>query len=181
MSGPDVAPLSVADAALSDLKSLARTAMPELRTPGQGIAARAVYELDEAVRARAMDAGKAAMQALEEGRAATRAKYQIAEVLKGFPREDVPLHRRLTAPKDTQIGLLRKVQEAAPGEMPNVAGRTWRTCFSEGRIVGSVTGKNSAPKRSGFCFRKKASGKPWVTSSCWRRKWPRIRLPVARR
>jgi hypothetical protein len=132
MSGPDVAPLSVADAALSDLKSFARTAMPELRTPGQGIAARAVSELDEAVRARAMDAGKHAMQALEEGRAATRAKYQIAEVLKGFPREDVPLHRRLTAPKDTQIGLLRKVQEAAPGEMPNVARAYLEEVFQRG-------------------------------------------------
>ena len=121
MTGPDLAPLSTADAALSDLKSLARSAMPELRTQAQGIAAKAVRELDEAVRARATDAGKAAIDALEQGRAATRAKYQIADVLKQFPKEDVPLYRRLTAAQDTQIGFLRKVQEAAPTELPNVA------------------------------------------------------------
>jgi hypothetical protein len=120
MSGPDVAPLSVVDAALGDLKTLARAEIPELRTQGQSIAAQAVQHLDRQVRARAAQAGPKVLTALEEGRGATIGKYQTAGVLEQLRTEPVQVYRQLTAPQDSAIGLLRQVREVAPGHIEKV-------------------------------------------------------------
>lgn len=121
LNGPDVAPVSIVDAALGDLKSMARADIPELRTQGQGLAAAAVKELDKAVRNAAMRGGPAAIGALEEGRGATIGKYQTIEVLELLRQEPVQAYRQLTAPKDSAITLLRKVREIAPMEVEKVA------------------------------------------------------------
>jgi hypothetical protein len=121
LSGPDYAPLSVADAALGDLKTLARVDIPELRTQGQGIAAEAVKQLDRAVQQAARTAGPDAVQALDSGRGATRAKYQAGDVFEALPGEPVQSFRKLVAPKDSGIQFLRQVQELAPSKMPDVA------------------------------------------------------------
>lgn len=126
VSGPSHAPISIVDAALGDLKAMARADVPELRTQGQGLAAAAVKQLDAQVRATAAKAGPEALQALEEGRAATVAKHQIAEVFgdvagKGGDAEPVSIVRKLTAPKDSAVSLLRRVREAAPTAMPEIA------------------------------------------------------------
>lgn len=125
MNGPDVAPLSEVDAALSDLKALARGAdMPELRTSGQGIAAEVVHQLDTQVRGTASRAGPGALQALEAGRAATKAKYGVSEVLdlvtKGST-EPRGIFNRLTAAKDTGLTKLRELHRVAPEQIPEVA------------------------------------------------------------
>ena len=52
MQAPDLAPLSIADSALGELKNLSRVDQTFRRTAGQGIAAEAVTNLDKAVRAR---------------------------------------------------------------------------------------------------------------------------------
>jgi hypothetical protein len=67
-------PLSVADAALSDLKGMARTDQVFRRTQGQGIAASVVRQLDAQVLATAKQAGPKAVKALQQGRQATKAK-----------------------------------------------------------------------------------------------------------
>lgn len=121
MNASEHAPVSVVDAVLGSLKAMARTDMPELRTQGQGIAAMAVKELDKAVRAAAAKAGPEALSALEEGRAATVAKYQAGDVLEQIRAEPVQAFRQMTAPKDSGIAMLRKVQELAPDKMPDVA------------------------------------------------------------
>lgn len=121
LNGPDVAPVSIVDAALGDLKSMARADIPELRTQGQGLAASAVKELDRAVRAAATRAGPEALQALEGGRSATVAKYQTADVLDLLRQEPVQVYRQLTAPKDSAIALLRRVREIAPMEPEKIA------------------------------------------------------------
>lgn len=125
MTGPDYAPLSVVDAALGDIKALARGAdMPELRTSGQGIAAEAVKQLDAAVRARANRAGADVLKALEDGRAATKAKYATADArdllvpTSGEPRA---VYRGLTANEDAGIAKLRELRKVAPHELPTVA------------------------------------------------------------
>lgn len=126
LNGPDHAPVSVVDRALSDLKSMARGAdLPELRSDAQGVAAGAVKHLDAAVRQAVERAGPDAVQALERGRAATMGKFYVADVLDQLAgqgrQEPVALYRKLTLPKDSGIRLLREVAGIAPAEMPHIA------------------------------------------------------------
>lgn len=125
VTGPDFAPLSVVDAALGDLKAMARGAdMPELRSSGQGIAAEAVRRLDGQVRARAAQAGPKVLQALEEGRAATRTKYETAEamdLIAPIGGEPKAVFSRLVASKDAGLSKLRELQKQAPTELPKMA------------------------------------------------------------
>ncbi len=120
VNGPAVASVSTVDAVLGDLKAMARADIPELRTQGQGVAAEAVKQLDRQVRAAVAKAGEPAVSALEGGRSATVAKYQVGDVLKSLHDEPVHIYRQATAPKDAEIGLLRQVQEAAPGEVQKI-------------------------------------------------------------
>lgn len=125
MHAPDRAPLSVVDGALSDLKALARGSdLPELRNATQSTAAQAVKQLDASVRNAAMKAGPQAIKALEEGRAATTAKYIAADVrdalMAGTSGEPVKVFNRLTGRDDTAINLLRSVQQEAPQALPSV-------------------------------------------------------------
>lgn len=127
INGPDFAPLSVVDEALGDLKSLARggkdaASMPELRSAGQGTAAYAVKQLEKLVRDRATKAGPDVIQALEEGRGATRAKVEVADVLERFRDDPIGVFRQLTAKDGTK--LLRAVSDVAPGKMADM-GRAW--------------------------------------------------------
>lgn len=120
INGPKHVQLTDAEAALGDLKSLARSDDPQIRSAGQGVAAKAVKELGDAVEMRAAAAGDDLLASLREGRAATKAKYSAAEVLEGLRDEPVRLYQQMTAKADTGIGLLRKVQELAPERMPEV-------------------------------------------------------------
>lgn len=125
MNAPDAAPLSVVDSALGDIKAMARGAdMPELRNASQATAAEAVKSLDAAVRKAAQTAGPQAEKALETGRAATKSKYAVADVLDALTSgsaEGVRPYDRLTAPRDSRVALLRQVQQLAPNEVPKVA------------------------------------------------------------
>lgn len=121
MRGPDYMSLSALDAALGDLKAMARGAeMPELRTQGQGIAAEAVKRLDAQVRKRAAQAGPDVLKALEDGRAATTQKYAVADVLDLLSGEPGQVFRQLTQAKDVGLARLRAVEKIAPNELPNV-------------------------------------------------------------
>lgn len=124
INGPDVAPLSVADAALSDLKRMARSSNPDLRTAGQGIAAKAVENLHKAVSEAAERAGPEAVTALEEGRTATKAKYAAADILKKLEgkagtKSGGTAYRGLIA--EDAAPHLREVLREAPQAKPLVA------------------------------------------------------------
>lgn len=123
MKGPDSAPLSVVDEALGELKALARGAdMPELRTQGQGIAAGVVQRLDKQVRDRAAAAGPDVLKALEDGRAATKTKYDLSDAMDLVTTaEPRGTFNRLTASKDAGIAKLRTLQRTAPEQVPDVA------------------------------------------------------------
>lgn len=123
LKGPDVAPLSVADAALSDLKTMARAKNPDLRTAGQGIAAKATQELHRAVMDAATAAGPDAVAALNEGRTATIAKASAADVLKKLSgategRSPVEAFRAITRDADASVGRLKDVLTTAPASKP---------------------------------------------------------------
>jgi hypothetical protein len=124
MSGPDVVPLSTADAALGDFKALSRTGdLVQLRTPGQAIAAKAVSQLEAQVSGAAFGAGGSVKQALDAGRAATRQKYATADVLDMLTKgSDEPraIFNRLTSSRDASINRLRAIQQTVPDQVPHV-------------------------------------------------------------
>lgn len=128
INGPDHAPLSIADGALSDLKAMSRSkTVPELRGAGKGTAAYAAQQLDGAINMALESTSPKTQAALQRGRAATRAKYQAGDVLDLLERgraEPVATFKALTAPGDSGIKLLRKVQQLAPESMPEL-GRAW--------------------------------------------------------
>jgi hypothetical protein len=118
MRGPDVESVSIVDAALGDLKAMARSEIPDVRTAGQGVAATVVKRLSAAVDRAVAKAGPDAVNALEAGRQATVAKYGAADLVKALPDEPVGTFRKLTQPQDASVGLLRGVSDYAPGTMP---------------------------------------------------------------
>lgn len=138
MTAPDLAPLSIADSALSELKGLARVDEAFRRTAGQGIAADAVGTLEKAVRASAQQAGPDAFRALMEGRAATVNKFKVIDVLDTLRDEPVGTFRQTTMAKDAGIARLRQIARVAPHELRQV-GRAYvedlfRTAQAEGRF-----------------------------------------------
>jgi len=125
ISGPDFVPLSTADRTLGDLKAMARGAdLPELRTAGQGTAARGVSLLSDAVDQAAAKGGPEVTQALAAGRAATKAKWAAADVLDRIRTEPVKAFEQATARGDGAIAHLRSLQQVAPEAVPLI-GRAW--------------------------------------------------------
>jgi len=124
VNGPTHAPLSTVDAVLSDLKRFARGGkageVPTLATPGQAAAQKAIANLDGLVQRTAAEAGPDALEALREGRTATKAKYAAADVLDSLNAEPVKTFQSLTAPGDSTIGKLRAVAEQAPDAVPQI-------------------------------------------------------------
>jgi hypothetical protein len=138
MTAPDHAPLSVVDAALSDLKSMARSDIPELRGAGKGAAAFVVKHLDEQVTAAAAKAGPGVIKALNEGRAATKAKYAAGEILKslGKSHEGVGVFGKATAARDAHVGLLRELNTLAPKELPKVGRAVLENMLTKATVEG---------------------------------------------
>lgn len=120
MQADDLAPLSVVDAALSDLKAMSRADQPFLRTSGQGVAAQAVTQLDKAVRRAAQEAGPEAYVALMNGRAATVNKFKAIDTLEKLRAEPVQVFRQATYAKDAGVNTLREIQRLAPETMPQI-------------------------------------------------------------
>ena len=121
VEGPDVMSASAADQSLSAIKSVAREAdNPALRNVSQGLAAKAVGDLDIAVRKAVAQGGPDAVAALERGRALTRAKYQAADVLDTLSKEPVGTFNQATWAKDAGIARLRQVAREAPAAMAQI-------------------------------------------------------------
>lgn len=121
MKGPDVAPLSVVDSQLGDLKAMARTDdLPALRTQGQATAAQAVKGLERQVTAAAQAAGPDVYAALQRGRQATIGKYETAAVRDTLADEPAQIARQLTTGKDINLDRLRAVAQQAPRDIPKV-------------------------------------------------------------
>lgn len=120
LEGPDVAGASEVDSALSDLKSLARSAQD---TPGAAAANRAVAQVHQAVIRAVSQAGPEALRALNDGRQATTAKYAAIEMrdfLEGNTGEGVGAYGRTVAPKDANVGRMREIAKLAPEAMPEI-------------------------------------------------------------
>lgn len=139
IDGPDYVSASIVDTDLGTLKSITRQADSQFtRTLGEGIVANAINELDSAVMLAARRAGPDAVDALEQGRNATRLKYRSAAVLDQLRDEPVQLFDQLTGNRDRGIELVREVAREAPESMPEI-GRS----FLEGLL-------DTATREGGF-------------------------------
>jgi hypothetical protein len=132
LAGPDWVPLEQADRDLSALKALAREK--------GGLAKRAVAEYGRAVTQASQSGSPEVTQSLNAGRAATVAKYKTLDVLGDVLKtneEPVQAFRRLTAPKDTNINLLRRVQQQAPAAMKDLGRAYLEDLMSQATAEGS--------------------------------------------
>jgi hypothetical protein len=126
-NGPDHVSLTTADAALSDLKAVARSTTPDARTPGQAIAATVVKDFHRIVDDVAKRAGPDAVAALNEGRAATKVKTgadKVRRLLFGKDPEAAEpgaVYRRLVARDDTAVNRLRMIARETPNEVRGIA------------------------------------------------------------
>lgn len=124
LNGPDVTRLTVLDEVVGDLRSLSGAnnsgLMAEARSAGQGIAAQMVKQLDAKVKAAARAAGPDVIAALEDGRAATAAKFEALDVADLLTAEPRRLFDALTARKDGGINKLRAVAQVAPDTLPTL-------------------------------------------------------------
>lgn len=117
VSGDDYLPASVADQNLSALKQLQREAVhPKTKY----LATRAVDAVAPAVDTAVAKAGPAAVEALNDGRALTKAKFATDATIEQLPTEPVRLFDKLTSQRDTAINLMRDVASKAPDAIPAV-------------------------------------------------------------
>jgi hypothetical protein len=114
VNGPDYGPLSQVDRDLSAIKTIAREQ--------GGLAKIAVSRLDAAVTKAAQNGGPGVSDALEQGRAATIAKYGASDVLDRLHPEPVKTINALLGPKDSAIQRLRAVTAQGPGQAAVMAG-----------------------------------------------------------
>lgn len=119
INGPDQVPAMEVERLLGALKGIVRGDDALTRTRGAGIASKAIDDLDLLVRMR-LDAEDGAREALEAGRAATKAKHSAADVVRLLRKGDVRAYRQLTSEGDTNIDVLRQVAKLAPGEVPKL-------------------------------------------------------------
>ncbi len=117
LDADDVMPASEADQNLSALKAAQREA-PNLQT-GR-LLNMAVDQMSGVVDKAVAGGGPDAVDALEQGRAFTKAKYATQDTLDNLRTEPVQLFNQLTYSKDTGVNLLRDVATKAPDAMPAV-------------------------------------------------------------
>lgn len=121
VEGPDTGPLSQVDLDLGALKGIARGAdLPELKSISQGLAAKSVRELSDAVLDAAAKAGTKVVDSLERGREATRAKYETRGIWDRIKNEPVKAFNQMVLPKDGGIQLLSEVNRLTPTEIPKI-------------------------------------------------------------
>lgn len=113
MQAPDVAPLSVADGALSEIKAaLRKSKESEPWSRGTGLLSQTVKSLDKEV----METAKIAKldDALTKGRTATMAKYDAADALEQLGDEPAAAVQKILAQKDRAVMQLRDMRKHAP-------------------------------------------------------------------
>lgn len=115
INGDDYVSASTADTNLGAVKAIEREAPNDKTT---FLARKAIDAFSPAVDKAISSAGPEAADALNQGRALTRAKYATRDTFEQLPDEPVRIYRTLTAPGDANINLLRDVKAKAPGSIP---------------------------------------------------------------
>ena len=119
MQADSMAPLTVVDGALGELKAMLRKA-PAGNVGGRRVLSDTIGELGESVNAAAAKGGPKVVAALREGRAATVSRYLAEDVLSGLRKGDVGVFDQLIGPRDANIAALRDVAAYAPETVPGI-------------------------------------------------------------
>lgn len=138
LDSPDYLPASMVDLDLSAIKSLARTDAP-VKNPSQGLASVAVKTLNAEVEKAVALGGKAATDALKQGRAATTKKYGVADLLKTIREEPRQVFDQAVWANDAGIDRLRSIAKEAPGAMPQVGRAFLDDLFGQATADGGFT------------------------------------------
>ena len=151
VNGPDVVSLRTAKDNISTIQTLARNEAGAMRSKAQALSSMLVSPFHDAVDAAAQAVGPDAYQALQDGNAATRAKYDLAKAIPGsYLKKDVPpanlvqLHDLLTKPEDAQFPALQKVATHTPGVVPDIARATIEDIFRGTTENGGISKVQSA-------------------------------------
>lgn len=136
VNGPDVVSLRTAKSNISAIQDFARNEAGVMRKPAQALSAQLVSPFHDAIDSAAQGVGPDAYQALQDGNAATRAKYDLAKAIPGsYLKRDVPpnnlaqLHDLLTKNEDAQFPALQKVVAHVPAAAPGIARATIEDIF----------------------------------------------------
>ena len=127
VNGPDFQRASTAEANLGALKQVSRenTLAGGVKNEAGALAASAVPKLQSAIDgAVELHGGADALNDLQTGRLKTADKYQAINLVDQYRAEPVRLFNQLTQARDGGVDFLRKVQELAPEQMPQL-GRAW--------------------------------------------------------
>lgn len=124
---PDKVPASVLDDYLGSVKELLRT--KSVKPRNRRLLRVALDELEpQLADAVKKGGGQKALDALQRGRELTKAKYEADKILEGmgtswervFPKEPVQLYQRFAKANDASINMLKRVQQHAPGAIPEI-------------------------------------------------------------
>lgn len=138
IEGDDTVPASIAESNLGAIKAIQR----ENVTPkSKFLATQAINSMTPVVESAVKAAGPEALDALQQGRALTKAKYATQETMDNLNTEEpVRLFNQLTTNADQNINLLRDVATKAPKSVPAV-GRAY--------IEGLLDSATNAPGAAG--------------------------------
>lgn len=139
VNGPDFVPASVAEDFLSGAKAIAREGV---NAKTRFLAKQAIDAVQPLVDDAVSTGGKDAIDSLNEGRALTKAKYATLDTIDQLPTEPVKIYRKLAAPGDTNINLLRDVKTKAPASIPAVARATFQGLLEDGQSGGAEKALN---------------------------------------
>lgn len=118
LDSDDVVPASVAESALGAIKSLQRE---DISPQNKFILSKAIDATQPTIDSAVAAAGLNALDALQQGRALTKAKYATQATMDNLRTDEpVKLFNQLTQAKDSNINLLRDVASKAPDAMPAI-------------------------------------------------------------
>ncbi len=118
---PDYLSASVAEDDLGALKGILRD--PNATPKAKYLAGQMTDALNQQIHGAVSQAGPDAINALQEGRAATAAKYQtqgVLDTVTNAASEPVNTFKKLTAPQDANINTLRSVLKETPQAGPQI-------------------------------------------------------------
>lgn len=141
ISRPDYVDLRTAVTDNSAIQNVARNeTIPQIRTQAQRIASTLVGPYRDAIDDAAQTLGAPAMQSLQDGRAATIAKYDLGKVIpRGMRGKQVQIVQLMTAGDDSSVPILRKLQAHVPGSVPGIARATIESIFDHATEEGGFS------------------------------------------
>jgi len=151
VNGPDIVSLRTAKDNISALQKISRNEAGVMRSKAQALTSQLVAPFHDAIDEAAKNISPEAYQALQEGNAVTRAKYDLAKAIPGsYLKKDVPpnnlaqLHDLLTKNEDAQFPALQKVASHTPTAIPGIARATIEDIFGGITEGGGVSKVQSA-------------------------------------